>query len=425
MKVEMTPEEIGKALEKAVSESNMKITNEQADKIIEKYEKGSEIKNTLRVKGRTIKVGTRFYKCVNDVDDNTLIWVESDRPSLKDEGIDPSDVERFNGWTVNYNFIAHKEIVNNWVNQVTPLSYAPAQGKWEHIEILLRHVFGEQYALGLDYYRILVKHPKQLLPIIALVSEERQTGKTTLLNLNAMIFESAVANISIHDYAADHNECWAQKLLIQLDETKVSSFTLLESIKRDSTRSDIQLRGMYKSRQTVPFCGKFILTSNQPDNFMRIDEEEIRYWVRYVPKFNTYIDNFQDKLKHEVPAFLHFLINTEIEYASKGRAWFHEEDYRTVWLDELKANSISDLAASIKEVVENTFIETGCERYSAKDIFLLLGNKYDLHKISKCLKKELKLNYQHCRYTPFYGGASKAGRVYVFNFDDIEIDSNG
>ena len=44
------------------------------------------------------------------------------------------------------------------------------------------HIFGDQYELGLDYLQILYTMPQQKLPILLLVSEERNTGKSTILN---------------------------------------------------------------------------------------------------------------------------------------------------------------------------------------------------------------------------------------------------
>ena len=37
-----------------------------------------------------------------------------------------------------------------YYNKYMPLKYKPKEGEWPHIEQLLRHIFGEQYDLGLD-----------------------------------------------------------------------------------------------------------------------------------------------------------------------------------------------------------------------------------------------------------------------------------
>jgi len=43
----------------------------------------------------------------------------------------------------------------------------------------VKHIFGDQIELGLDYLQLLYQKPVQILPIVCLVSKERSTGKTT------------------------------------------------------------------------------------------------------------------------------------------------------------------------------------------------------------------------------------------------------
>ena len=60
------------------------------------------------------------------------------------------------------------------------------------IAALVRHIFGDQYELGLDYLQLLYTKPLQKLPILLLVSEERNTGKSTFLNFLKALFEANV-----------------------------------------------------------------------------------------------------------------------------------------------------------------------------------------------------------------------------------------
>ena len=57
---------------------------------------------------------------------------------------------------------------------------------------LIHYIFGEQYELGMDYMQLLYAKPTQKLPILLLVSEERNTGKTTFLNFLKAMFEDNV-----------------------------------------------------------------------------------------------------------------------------------------------------------------------------------------------------------------------------------------
>ncbi len=63
------------------------------------------------------------------------------------------------------------------------------QGDFPNIKKLVSHIFGEQYELGMDYLQLLYLRPVQKLPILLLVSEERNTGKTTFLNFLKALFQ--------------------------------------------------------------------------------------------------------------------------------------------------------------------------------------------------------------------------------------------
>ena len=54
--------------------------------------------------------------------------------------------------------------------------------------MFLKHIFQEQLEIGLDYLALLYRKPTQPLPVLCLVSHERNTGKTTFLNFVKEIF---------------------------------------------------------------------------------------------------------------------------------------------------------------------------------------------------------------------------------------------
>lgn len=90
----------------------------------------------------------------------------------------------------------------------------PTEGEFPHFESLVRHIFGEQYDLGIDYLQLLYLNPVQKLPILLLVSEERNTGKTTFLNFLKAIFQENATFNTNEDFRSQFNADWAGKLLI-------------------------------------------------------------------------------------------------------------------------------------------------------------------------------------------------------------------
>ena len=83
---------------------------------------------------------------------------------------------------------------------------------------LIHHIFGEQFELGMDYMQLLNAKPTQKLPILLLVSEERNTGKTTFLNFLKAVFEDNVTFNTNEDFRSQFNADWAGKLLIVVDK---------------------------------------------------------------------------------------------------------------------------------------------------------------------------------------------------------------
>ena len=69
-------------------------------------------------------------------------------------------------------------------------------------------------------------------------------------------------------------------LIIAIDEVLLERNEDSERLKHLSTSQYFKLEGKGKDKIEIPFYGKFILCSNNEDNFVKIDPNEIRYWVR-------------------------------------------------------------------------------------------------------------------------------------------------
>ena len=96
----------------------------------------------------------------------------------------------------------HKEI-GGFYNLYEPIDHIPSEGEFPDIMKLMHHIFGEQYELGMDYMQLLYTKPTQKLPILLLVSEERNTGKTTFLNFLKAVFEDNVTFIPMRTFEAN------------------------------------------------------------------------------------------------------------------------------------------------------------------------------------------------------------------------------
>jgi len=157
----------------------------------------------------------------------------------------------------------------------------------------------------LDYISILWKKPKHILPILSLVSKERNTGKTTFLNWLKLIFGGNMTLNKNEDFRSQFNSDWASKLIIAIDEVLLERNEDSERLKHLSTSQYFKLEG--KDKIEIPFYGKFILCSNNEDNFVKTNPNEIRYWVRRIPVLKNSNPFLLQSLENEIPHFMHFI----------------------------------------------------------------------------------------------------------------------
>ncbi len=108
--------------------------------------------------------------------------------------------------------VGYRSVVGKFLNLYESIDHLPQEGDLSHIN-LWYGIFGEQYELGMDYLQLLYLQPIQKLPILLLVSEERNTGKSTFLNFLKALFQNNVTFNTNEDFRSQFNSDWAGKLL--------------------------------------------------------------------------------------------------------------------------------------------------------------------------------------------------------------------
>ena len=169
----------------------------------------------------------------------------------------------------------YKRQIEGFLNLYEPIEHKPQQGEFSHIQSLMRHIFGEQYELGMDYMQLLYLQPTQKLPIVLLVSEERNTGKSTFLNFLKAVFENNVTFNTNEDFRSQFNSDWAGKLLIVVDEVLLNRREDSERLKNLSTTFTYKVEAKGKDRTEIAFFAKFVLCSNNeypPNRWQELQE---------------------------------------------------------------------------------------------------------------------------------------------------------
>lgn len=346
-----------------------------------------------------VRIGIDYFReteipMMNDTLTSLQRW--NKQTIIDDLGKDAvAEVKKYNGFCVIPSHENYQREINGFYNRYEPLSYKPQpNGEWKSIELLLRHVFDEQYELGLDYLTLLWRKPTQILPILCLVSDERNTGKTTFLNLLKLIFEGNMTLNTNEDFRSRFNSHWSGKLVVAVDEVLLDKKEDSEKIKNLSTAQRYKNEAKGKDKEEVEFFGKFILCSNNEENFIKIDANEIRYWVRKIPTLGSNVNpNLLNELKKEVPFFTHFISRREILSKQMTRMWFNKEQIYTDALGILINGNKTNIEKELEEMLIDEFsyfdIQELC--YSAKNIIELLRTRninVTTHYVATILKRK-------------------------------------
>jgi len=318
----------------------------------------------------------------------------------------------------------HELVVNNCYNIYAPFSHTPKQGGSHPVtDMLMRHIFGDQVQMGYRYMKALYQHPDRPLPILCLVSKERQTGKTTFLNWMNMIFGDNFIQINPEDLNSQFNSQYATKNIIALDESVIDKAHAVEKLKSIATAKTMSVNQKHVQNYAIPFFGKIILATNKEVDFMKIDDAEIRFWVRKIPSIKSINTNIENDLMAEIPFMLDTLNGLPSLDFSRSRMLFTSDEIENDQLKLVKGESRTWLFKELMHIWEDYFMENpDASEFKAtameiKTKWFDRNNQVNISFIKKVLVEDLGLKPADRteRYRNLIGNAleSKPGRPYT------------
>ena len=387
-----------------------------------------------------IRVGTMLYKIVEQPRLNggyvkkRIAW--NNETLRQDYGKDYiGSVPKYDGFCTVPEHIGYRSVVGKFLNLYEPIDHVPRQGDFPSIRSLLHHIFGEQYELGMDYLQLLYLQPIQKLPILLLVSEERNTGKSTFLNFLKALFQNNVTFNTNEDFRSQFNSDWAGKLLIVVDEVLLNRREDSERLKNLSTTFNYKVEAKGKDRTEIAFFAKFVLCSNNEYLPVIIDAGETRYWVRKINPLQNDDTNFLQKLKEEIPAFLFFLTQRELSTEKESRMWFNPKLTHTAALQKIIRSNRNRLEIEMAELFLDIMSNMNVESVSfcLNDLMTLLiysQVKAEKHQVRKVVQEVWKLTSapNSLSYTAYeiaphrdchYETKRKTGRFYTITKEQL------
>ena len=332
-------------------------------------------------------------------------------------------IPKYDGFCTVPNHTNYCREIHGFLNRYEPISTVPVEGEFPNIRKFLAHIFGEQIELGYDYLQLLYLG----LPILLLVSQERNTGKTTFLNFLKLIFEGNVTFNTNEDFRSQFNDDWTGKLLVCVDEVLLNRREDSERIKNLSTAHSYKAEAKGRDRREVEFFGKFVLCSNNERNPVLIEAGETRYWVRRVPPLTQDNQNLLADMRRELPGFLFFLFHRELSTREESRMWFAPRLLATEALRRIIHYNRSKAEAEIIAIIRDIMDAEGLEQYrfDISDMVNMLeirGIRSDHPSVRRILTENWRLlpapPTYYTRYAITYNGEvirqdSKTARVYT------------
>jgi len=402
-----------------------------------------------------LRVGSNYFRLINKTRlvEGLKIKTENIVPWNKAEiGLDHGkgalyNIRKYNDFINIPDWINHKVEIDNCYNVAKALPYKPTPGIFMNIVLFLQHIcndqefitfdptgkiveFGKEGNTGtmvLDYLTIMVQHPNHLLPIPCLLSREQETGKTTFAQLICNMFDGNSTIIQTKDFTGDFNSHWAGKYVVVIDEgyfeDKKGS---KEKIKQVSTSDTITLNTKGVAQKQIQNFSKFMICSNDEDDFVKIERDDTRFWIIKVKKIEKKDPDLKQKIFQEIPAFFHYLMTRKIFHERRTRTWFDSkfvmnESFKSM-LESSKAQWKCDIDEAISLLFEKLQLN---EILLAKNEILLLvqemnkSTRLSSKSIGDYLKRDRQLlPEKQQRYSAF--------RIYKHNnFEPEEIQCNG
>jgi hypothetical protein len=392
----------------------------------------SEADKELKVKvpsvaKKYVRVGTDYFKYIKkrnphskQLEEHLAQWKKS--TIIEDNSKHfLTHIEKLEAF-VNYpDHVSYQRVIDNCLNSYGRFLHTPDPDAEPPVHTLkfLRHIFGagtvevphpkekkengefriikvSELDLGLDYLKLIYERPTQMLPILCLISKERSTGKTTFFDYLQTLLGLNCTQIGAKDLESDFNGHYASKKCIIIDEALISKAESVEKLKSLSTAKMIMVNNKGLAQYAQAFFGTFLIGSNNIRSFIRTDDDEVRFWVRKVPKIpDEDLDiKLFEKMVDEIPAFLHYIGQRAFATEDLFRSWFHPPLLVTEALLDVRRHSVSSAKRTIEGWIRGIFwAKQDLQRIlmTTADIKreMFVGQRVDEKYIREVLKEEL------------------------------------
>ena len=324
----------------------------------------------------------------------------------------------------------YKQVIDGEYNFYCPLlweakdfDYRPNQDELKikelkHSMSFLYHIADydrKKFIILLDYIQILYQYPNQALPILLLISPERNTGKSTFLEWMRFVFSSNMTFTESAHLAGQFNSDWMGKLIIACEELKLSDRAEIQDrIKTMSTGSFMKSESKGKDRIELITTPHFMFATNRWDA-VKIEGEETRFYPLRIRHPKQYNRNLKEDLKREIPYLFHLFKVRPIYHENVDRAWFNPALLQNKTLQRIKEESRTWLERDIRAFIRKAFEKLTLPSFRMNHEYVAIhtnnhnniyGGSFIRHNANQ-VRKFLNNKFEHTtRNSPSYNASS-------------------
>ena len=253
-----------------------------------------------------------------------------------------------------YDLGARGQLRNKFVRPVRNIT----KGDWSTIEAGLRHGFGDMYEFAITYAAIMIKYPKQCLPLLWFVGPEN-TGKSAVIKIfellvglsNARRVNGKILESDFTGFLMD-----IQLLIIEESGGWKNPVSVMNMIKELVTmQGEVTVNPKYGIQEDYPFYGKVMMSTNNYED-IPLDGKATRFLISEMKTTPPQIKDYYKKIEDEIGYFVYDLLHTvDIKYPSEHRLYFDPKDYSNEAKAFLKDLSKTDLHSSIEGIISDWF----------------------------------------------------------------------
>tara|TARA_R110000787_G_scaffold280655_1_gene391475 strand:+ start:44 stop:2293 length:2250 start_codon:yes stop_codon:yes gene_type:complete len=358
-------------------------------------------------------IGTEYYK-VNPVDRRLIPWSKTMFEKLYGSNMIPPRAYNLKGYQPDYlsdKFPTDLALDQKTRNVFMRPTWKQRDGDWSTIREGLKHGFGDQYHLALQYCAILIAFPKAKLPLIWFLGTEDKGKSAVVAIFKHLVGLNNTKKVNNAQLESDFDSFLGESQLVVVEEAGSwkEPKMVTDKLKDWVTETmEVTVNPKYGKQYDTPIHAKFMFTSNNWES-VPATGQATRFWVIDIKQEPTNrVADYYGRVESEMGAFVNYLTqdivptikrNRHGDIDTSNRLYFEPSEYMTDAKRFVKSINKGPIHDAISEKLSEFF-----EKFPKEDVVY-----FD----AKAMKEANKWQYKE-------SPGSKAIKIYMKQEWDLQ-----